>query len=57
MKLYKTQQEIKDAIKEYDDNIKYYNEQKFIDPTQSDLWDTEINHCKSMKKELFLMLK
>ena len=56
MKLYKTQQEIKDAIQEYDESIKYYNEQKLVDPVQSDLWDVEIDHCKAMKKELFLML-
>ena len=56
MKLYKTQQEIKDAIQQYDESIEYYNEQKLVDPVQSDLWDIEIDHCKTMKKELFLML-
>ena len=56
MKLYKSQQDIKNAIAEYNDSIEYYNEQKLIDPVQSDLWDVEIDHCKAMKKELFLML-
>ena len=56
MKLHKTQQQIKDAIQQYDESIKYYKEQKLLDPVQSQLWDVEIDHCKAMKKELFLML-
>ena len=56
MKLHKTQQDIQNTIKEYDDSIKYYSEQKELDPVQSQLWDVEIDHCKAMKKKLFLML-
>ena len=56
MKLHKTQQDIQNTIKEYDDSIKYYNEQKELEPVQSQLWDVEIDHCKAMKKKLFLML-